>query len=350
MNNAGTSASNCAETVPSRTLGELIKAYTTHKVSTFHKLRYHNRKWQTSFLKRVDRLYGHFKLNEIRFVTIKEWHMDWLGPENKVATAHSLISSLRTLCGFGLSIMEDEECERLCLVLNKGKFPQCEPRTEFMTADQCIAIRKAANERCRFSIALAQALQFELILRQRDIVGEWVPVSEPGVSGCVISNLRGAKTPLKWLRGVCWEEIDENMILRHVTSKKGKMLEIDLKLSPMVIEELGTEIRSQLPASGPIILSETTGYPYHTEDFRKKWRAIANAAGMPKTLRNQDSRAGGITEATRAGADLEHVRHAATHADISQTQRYSRGASEKVAKVQAKRLEHRNKDRYRGNG
>lgn len=37
----------------------------------------------------------------------------------------------------------------------------------------------------------------------------------------------------------------------------------------------------------------------------------------------------------------DHVRQAATHSDISQTQRYSRNATHKIATVQAKRLAHR---------
>jgi len=56
-----------------------------------------------------------------------------------------------------------------------------------------------------------------------------------------------------------------------------------------------------------------------------------------------DSRAGAISEATDAGADLEQVRHAATHSNISMTQRYSRGAEGKIETVQLARIEHRNK-------
>jgi hypothetical protein len=56
-----------------------------------------------------------------------------------------------------------------------------------------------------------------------------------------------------------------------------------------------------------------------------------------------DTRAGAISEATDAGAELEHVRHAATHGDISMTQRYSRGGTEKIAQVQKARIEYRNK-------
>jgi hypothetical protein len=54
-----------------------------------------------------------------------------------------------------------------------------------------------------------------------------------------------------------------------------------------------------------------------------------------------DARAGAITEAIGAGAALEDVRHAATHSDISMTQRYSRGSAEKVAKVMQLRVKHR---------
>jgi integrase len=174
------------------------------------------------------------------------------------------------------------------------------------------------------------------MLRQKDVIGEWVPVSEPGISGTV--------GPLgKWIMGLRWEEIDQNMILRHTTSKRGKDIQVDLKLARMVIEELGTSNRDDLPASGPVIISETKGYPYTATHFRRAWRKIADDAGVPKSVRNMDSRAGAISEATDAGADLEHVRHAATHSDIGMTQRYSRGSVDKVAGVMQLRADHRNK-------
>jgi site-specific recombinase XerD len=102
-------------------------------------------------------------------------------------------------------------------------------------------------------------------------------------------------------------------------------------------------MRSDLPASGPIVLSEHTGRPHLAPAFRRLWRQVAYMAGIPKTIKNMDSRAGAISEATDAGADLESVRHAATHGDISMTQRYSRAGAEKTASVMRKRIEHRNK-------
>jgi site-specific recombinase XerD len=184
----------------------------------------------------------------------------------------------------------------------------------------------------RPSIALAQAFQFELMLRQKDVIGEWVPIREPGISDVQADGL-------KWLRGIRWEEIDQNMVLRHLTSKRQKMIEVSLRNAPMVIEEMA--LLGAQPANGPIIVSEWDRLPWTGPEFRRWWRIVAEAAGVPKEVRNMDSRAGAISEATDAGADLEHVRHAATHSNISMTQRYSRGAEGKIENVQKLRAEHR---------
>jgi hypothetical protein len=320
-------------------LTSLINCYQTDPDSTYHKKRFHVRKDHDHLLRRISKRHGSERLEDIKGRTLLAWHKEWKGGEQgtKVAMAHAFIGHLRTLVGFGATLLEDPECERLCGVLHKMRFTMPKPRTERLTADQATAIRASARGGARFSIALAQALQFDLMLRQKDVIGEWVPVSEPGISGTVHPKLG------KWIMGLRWEEIDENMILRHNTSKRGKDIQVDLKLAPMVLQELGTVDRQALPASGPLIICESTGHPYTTEHFRKRWRKVATAAGVPATVRNMDSRAGAISEATDAGADLEHIRHAATHSDIAMTQRYSRGSTEKVAGVMQLRADHRNK-------
>lgn len=174
-----------------------------------------------------------------------------------------------------------------------------------------------------------------VLFRQRDVVGEWVPVSEPGESDVVHNGM-------KWLRGVRWEEIDDNMMLRHLTSKRQKNIEINLRNAPMILEEFA--FLNYRPPTGPIVICDTNGLPWSATEFRRKWRLVADFVGIPKNVKNCDSRAGAITEATEAGADIEHVRHAATHSDITQTQTYSRGAAKKIENVQQKRLSHRYRD------
>jgi hypothetical protein len=250
------------------------------------------------------------------------WHNQWSEGGRKISAGHGLISILRTVFSFGATILEDPECERLCGVLHKMRFPMGKPRTEFLVADQVELIRKTAHGFGYHSIALANAMQFDLILRQKDVIGEWIPIEEPGMSDVTFRRW-------KWLRGVRWSEIDDDWILRHTTSKKNKFLEVDLKLAPMVMEELKWHIDAYWdgvrPTQGPIVLCEGTAKPWLASEFRRKWRMLADAAGIPKSIRNMDSRSGGISEADEAGVNMEHVRKASTHSQVSQTQNYARG-------------------------
>jgi hypothetical protein len=339
------------------TLRSLMRAYKTDPDSQYRKIRYNSRVHYDALMSLIETEHGDKLLADLKGRTFSRLHEDWT-KDGKVAIAHAKMGMLRTLFSFGATLLEDDDCGRLSGILSKMRFAMPKPRTERLTAAQATAIRAKARELGRPSIALAQAFQFECMLRQKDVSGEWVPIREPGISDVQSDGL-------KWLRGIRWEEIDQNMTLRHLTSKRQKMIEISLRNAPMVRDELnviapeciydveiergGKKVvetrwdRSLLPVSGPIIVSEWDRLPWTGPEFRRWWRIIAEAAGVPKEVRNMDSRAGAISEATDAGADLEHVRHAATHSNISMTQRYSRGAEDKITVVQIARLEHRNK-------
>lgn len=328
------------------TLSSLVKCYQTDPDSRYHKKRYYVRVNHDTIYKRIVDGHGEEMLEDINARWLLAKHKLWSGDGAKVSMGHTFIGRLRDLITFGATILEDPECERLSGVLHKMRFPMGGARTERLTAEHAEAIRAKAHENGFHSIALAQALQFDLMLRQKDVIGEWVPLSEPGMSDTV-------RRQMKWLHGLRWSEIDENLVLRHTTSKKGKILEVDLKLAPMAMAEIQwhAEYIGQRPTTGPIVLAEATGCPWTAGEFRRKWRACATLAGVPKTVWSMDSRAGAISEATEAGAELEHVRHAATHSDISMTQRYSRGSQEKIAEVQKLRAAHRNKAKTSdGNG
>ena len=314
------------------TIASLIRCYQDDSDSPFHKLRWNSRTNYQNLMRRLKSDCGDELLSEVNARMVLRWHELWLGQSNHVAMSHSLIGMVRTLLTFGSTILENEHCRRLKETLGDMRFTMPKPRTERITAEQVAAVRAKAHALGRHSLALAQAFQFEVILRQKDVIGEWVPSSEPGLSEVVDGGH-------KWLRGIRWSEIDENLILRHTTSKRQKDVEVDLKLAPMVMEELN--LLGDRPKSGPIVVYEKSGRPYQAVQFRKEWRLVATAAGVPENVFNMDSRAGAISEATDAGADLEHVRHAATHSDIKMTQRYSRNAAEKTANVQRSRSEHR---------
>lgn len=278
------------------------------------------------------------RVTEIKRALIERWHETYLD-KGHVAMGHQIMGMMRILFGFGAGVLEDNECARLCVVMSQMKFEMPKPRTEILTAEMAEGVRREAHAMKFPSIALAQAFQFDGMLRQKDVIGEWVPTNEKRTPPTEI--LSGGD---KWIRGLRWESINQNMILRHVTSKRQKEIVLNLTYMPMVMEELGhPKMRSQLPAKGPIILHERDGLPWFMTEFRRKWRQAANNAGLPKAVRNMDTRAGAITEATQSGAPLESIKHAATHSDISMTQRYARAAETKTEDVQKFRMTHRNK-------
>lgn len=337
------------------TLQSLIYCYRTDHDSPYQKNRYHVRKHRDGMLRRITQQYGTLPLADIKARVLLAWHKDWSADGKKLATGSAYIGQLRALFSFGATLLEDPDCERLCGVMHKMRFQGTKARALSVTAEYADLIRTTAHEHFGWHmIALGQALQFECTLRQKDVIGELVPISEPGVSAVLVRGL-------KWLRGIVWTEIDENLILRHITSKKQKMTEVDLKLAPMVMEELQrlagdepllvvneitkkvTVNRHLLPATGPVVYCETTSLPWTGNEYRRKWRLVARKAGIPDNVWNMDSRSGAISEGIAAGASMEMVRHAATHSDVSQTADYDRGQAEATAKVMKLRMENRNK-------
>ncbi|MCK1568987.1 hypothetical protein IVB08_34580 [Bradyrhizobium sp. 173] len=307
-------------------LRKLIRRYQTDQLSGWHKLRYATRQNQRNLLRQIERRYGRVKLSRIKGRTLLKWHAQWLDG-TKYSAARAFTKKIRVLFGFGLTILDDEDCKRIRHVMSAMRFPGAPRRKQRVTAEQAASIRSVAWRIGRGSVALAQAFQFEVMLRQKDTIGEYLPrkLAEGG-HGLEVGDE-------KWVRGLLWSEIDDDLILRHQTSKTNKPVVVDLKLAPMVIADLRRlgvvskrgKFRLVQRLSGPVIVSETTGLPYLAFEFRRLWRAIARDAGVPDNVFNMDSRAGGITEAFDAGAAPDFIRSAATHSELATTQGYNRG-------------------------
>lgn len=311
-----------------RTLAALAEAYRNDPYSRYQAGRFCTRQNMDALLSRLLADHGATLIASITPYHVLGWHRSWLGADPakpKVAMAHALIGCLRTIIGYGNTMLQWPECRALKETLSGQRFSMSKPRTVSITAAQVVAVRARAHEAGLRSIALAQAIQFSCTFRQKDVVGEWVPNTEK-VKPLFVDGDRF------WLRGVHWSEIDENLILRHVTSKRQKPVEIDLKLAPMVMAEL-QHLAPLEACTGPVIISEETGVPYTAVQFRRLWRKIADAAAVPGNVRNMDTRSGAITEAFALGASGSMVRKAATHSQQSQTDAYNRGDADDIAKV-----------------
>lgn len=302
----------------SYTLRQLIGHYRTDPDSGFAKLQYQVRLKQDRLLARIDEEYGHHQLRGIRTRTLLAWYKIWASG-GKIAMAYELMVRLRAMFAFGFALLEDQDCERLHKILKETRFRSLGARSVQITKEHVQATRVTAREHFGWpSIALAQALQFELLLPQKDVIGEWVPVTEPGETDVVWEGR-------KWLRGLRWSNIDKNLVLRHATGAGGRPIEVDLKTAPMVMEELyfsaGTESAEHFPKRGPIVLCDITAMPWLTGEFRRKWRLVAKKAGLPDDFKNRDSVPAGMII---GGPDRARVKQRITLARIDQSLRTRR--------------------------
>jgi integrase len=185
------------------------------------------------------------------------------------------------------------------------------------------------------SIALATVFQFELTLRQKDVIGEWEPA--PLAEGGILYKGR------RWVNGLLWTDIDANLILRKMHTKTEITVEHNLKLHPMILEEI-----AKVPPErrvGPIILSERTGEPYKNCHFSQTWRKVANAAGIPPEVWNMDARAGGISEGYDAGASETDTMKHAGHKNRQTSARYNRSSLPQTSRVAKLRLAKREENK-----
>ncbi|EJN12990.1 hypothetical protein PMI42_03606 [Bradyrhizobium sp. YR681] len=275
------------------TLCELIESYRTDRQSSFLKLSHGVRVKHERLLSQITREHGACSLKKIRSRDLLAWHEGWLG-NGKIAKAHSLISRLRVIFRFGAVILEDKECRRLSDALSEIQFERSTPRRTALTPEQAELVRSSAREHFGwYSIALAQAFQFELRLNQKAVIGEWIPAGDASTGGVrrTVEELEQS-----WQGGLLWSDIDEEIILRSV-DRRGREYRFDLKGAPMIMKELAayayTSVdrltRANLPDQGPLVICDTNGLPWSPVEFRRKWRLVATQAGIPKNVMNMDS-------------------------------------------------------------
>lgn len=325
--------------------GGLVIAYQRDPDSPYHKKRYATRQHYDTMCRRITKDCGTEAIASTDARRLLRLYESW-SAGGKMSMGHALVGMMRTITTFGATLLKCKACREIRSDLRDMRVSAGKPREQAITVEQATAIRQRAHMLGRGSIALAQALQFDLTLRQKDCIGEWVPLNEKTPLTDVISGNE------KWVRGIRCEEIDQNLILRHMTSKRNKMLTVDLKLAPMVCEELrlmaglvpgAALLREHIPATGPLVVKEQDGVPWEPTHFRAVWRELARACGIPDGVRNMDSRAGAITEAFAAGADPDGIRKGATHSTLGMTARYSRGDESAIAEVMQLRAASRKK-------
>lgn len=321
-------------TVFTGSLHSLITCYQQDEDSPYRDVKWNTREHYDDSLSILDRAVGKRRIADLTRKDFARWHKNFKAPAEpggpeRLRRAYNAMKVLRIILSYGLS-MRYAGCTTARAILHEMKFELPERRESAPTYAQALAIIDHALEIGRPSIALAQALQFELSLRQKDVIGEWVD-AEGGKSGIVNLGKR-------WTGGITWSALSGN-VLRKKTTKTAATGEWDVSRHDLLVKALAAfePIGERV---GPMIVSERHGLPYSYREFYRDWRAIADAAGVPKDIWNMDSRAGALTEGADAGAVDGDLQKAATHASVKTTNRYIRrtlAATTRVADLRAER-------------
>lgn len=266
-------------------VADLIARYKTTEESGYSKLRFRTRENYDGVLRRLERDLGREQIKNLDRDRIWAAYEEW-AEGGHITMAYSIVRMLRQLVIFGARTLKSKECRDLRFTLSEMKFPTAKGQSERLSREGAAAIIAKAHEMRLPSIALAQAFQFECGLAQRDVIGEWIPESEPGEP--ILFDGDGHK----WLRGIRWDEIKDS-ILRHPRSRDGVMLDIKLSEAetPLLMKELARYPNMQ-GKRAPIILDPLTELPFNAWTYRSEWRKIARACGIPDHVKNMDSKGG----------------------------------------------------------
>jgi hypothetical protein len=295
------------------TFKTLLQIYQTDPKSTYTKLKLSSRVPYDTYIRMMSVEIGGCRLDRTDGVEVIDWFNAWAAPPKKgeprqLAKARMAIAVLKAALKFGI-LRRLPGCIEFRVVLDalKGELPSLQPRKIIMTAAEITAARKAATELQHPRCALAYALQFEGAIRQWDVRGQWLPLSEKHPSAVIDGRH-------KWV-GPTWAHVDENLVLRWTPTKTedttAKEIVIDLRACPMVMEELEfipLEIRK-----GPLIVNHETGLPYTKTRYGQIWAEAKKAAGISPKAWNRDIRKSGSTEARAAGAPIDDVKKVMGH-------------------------------------
>lgn len=322
------------------TFSSAIERYQRDPESKYHTLKPSSRHPYDVYLGKLKGHIGGRRIDACDGRDVVRWFAVWSeadkdGKPTKLAAGRMAVTVLKSVMRFG-KICRLKPCADFLAILEELEFPSLKPRLYAPTAEQVIAARKAAHTAGYPLRAFAYALQFETILRQWDVIGQWVPLSDKRPS-----TLLGYGE--KWI-GPTWAKIDSDLIFRLTPTKTEDTSEarvvLDLKECPMVLEELA--LIPQEARQGPLIIYEDTGLPYRQWTFRDGWRRDATAAGIPKQIWNRDLRAGAVTEGGKAGASQADRRKVAGHTTEKQiAEVYDRDVLEAHRRVARARVKHR---------
>jgi hypothetical protein len=322
------------------TIGSLGRQFCSDPESPYVGVKYNTQRLYDQSNRILGGTVGARAVRELLGPDFRRWHKKWSEPKEdgkppRPYRAKHTMDFVRRIVSYGVSLGY-ADCMRADAILDKIEFAAPPPRTVFMLPEHVEAIRAAAHKMGLGSIALATALQFDLALRQKDAVGEWLPVVGDEDGGIVVRGRR-------WANGLVWSDIGPDLIVRKKHVKTGFDVAYDLRLAPNALAEIAL-----IPAHrrvGPMIVSEATGEPYKWSKYSENFRRVATAAGLPREVWSMDARAGAVTEAYAAGAAATDVQKHAGHTNPQTSARYHRSSLPETQRAMGLRIAKRTENK-----
>lgn len=322
--------------------------YQEHPLSRFQTVKHNTRRGYLADMKVIMESVGARLIKNVTVLDVENWYRQWrkgavlvdedgnksVGPE-RVDRAHNAVAMVRTVLRF-MAALRHPECKLLAEELAKVQFERGGARDQELTYQQVKDFIRSAfemaekgvidRERALF-MSIGTASQFEMMLRQKDIIGDWAPRRSDArhPAGITILHHDGET----WTGFYTWENVP-GFKWRTKTSKSKYRAAAVFDLTAY---DLLYPLLERVPLAerhGAIVKGEH-GLPIRYRTYAKTFRKIAEVAGIPFEVKSMDARAGGITEAEEAGAPLEHIQAGATHEDKKTTLRYIRRQSKKIA-------------------
>lgn len=328
------------------TVAGLIKVFRDHSMSPFNEVQPSTRRAYDGSLKVIEGSVPHKLIRNLTLIDLKKCYLIWRRPAapgqpERIDRAHDAVQQLRQAINFGVGV-GFKDCAAAIERVKKHRFEKGAGRSEEMTLAYVGAFtRKAFELADRGVIPADRALfmsigvtaQFEMGLRQGDIIGKWLPA----VLDTPLAEYDNAGE--MWLGQFRWNNIP-GWRFRIRTSKTKSPSGYLLTEHPLLFPLLDSVPMAD--RTGAIVKGEH-GLPVRARSYRKWFRQIARAAEIPDTVWNMDARAGAATEADEAVGDVALVQDMLTHSDARMTGHYIRRRERGNSVVAKARAEHRQK-------
>ena len=302
---------------------------------------------------------GHRRVKSCTVLDVQAWYREWrkgveyadpkdgsswFGPE-RIARAHNAAAMVRMVLRF-MAALRHADCKLLAEELSNIQFEREGAREHELTYGQVRDFLRAAGEMTdkgviardrALYLSIATTAQFELMLRQGDIIGKWQKRKEAAKFPKGIDLLHLEQET--WAGFFTWEKIPGwRWRTRTSKSKYRAAVEFDLQIYDLLfplLEQVPIEERS-----GAIIKGEH-GLPIRYRTFVKAFRKIAQWAKIPDEVWSMDARAGGAGEADEAGVDTTLISAGLTHTNVTTTGRYLRRRAKKIVTIAEARKQSR---------